>query len=54
MPPSPVEHARKDTGAPLPGFGSVNAYGEHGVAIGNGTFHDFVVGTVNRYDGRDR
>jgi hypothetical protein len=52
-PPRPVEHVREEPAAgPAPGPGAVNAHGNNSVAIGTGTFHEFVVGTVNRYDGR--
>lgn len=54
-PPLPADRVREDPGGVTPpGIGSVNAYGEHGVAIGEGTFDTFVVGTVHRYDGPNR
>jgi hypothetical protein len=54
-PPRPADRAREEpSGVTPPGVGSVNAYGERGVAIGNGTFDTFVVGTVHRHDGSGR
>jgi hypothetical protein len=54
-PPRPADRVREEPGGVTPsGVGSVNAYGEHGVAIGNGTFDTFVVGTVHRHDGSGR
>jgi hypothetical protein len=54
-PPRPADREREEPGAAAPsGVGSVNAYGEHGVAIGTGTFDTFVVGTVHRNDGSGR
>lgn len=45
IPPGPVDEA------PPSEPGSVNAYGDHGVAIGSGTFDTFVVGSLHRHDG---
>jgi len=54
-PPRPADHVREEPGGVTPsGVGLVNAYGDHGVAIGNGTFDTFVVGTVHRHDGSGR
>lgn len=47
-PPRPADHE------PAQRQGSVNAYGDHGVAIGSGTFENFVVGTFHRHDGANR
>lgn len=54
-PRRPADRAGEEPGGVTPsGVGSVNAYGEHGVAIGKGKFRTFVVGTVHRHDGSDR
>lgn len=54
-PPRPADRVREEPGGVTPsGVGLVNAYGDHGVAIGNGTFDTFVVGTVHRHDGSGR
>lgn len=54
-PPRPTDCAREEpSGVTPPSVGSVNAYGERGVAIGNGTFDTFIVGTVHRHDGSGR
>jgi hypothetical protein len=55
MSPDPVEEVRETLGdGPTSGIASATATGRQGVAIGHGIFHEFNVGTVNRYDGRDR
>lgn len=49
-PPRPAD----DVPARPPSPGSVNAHGDHGVAIGSGTFDTFVVGSLHRQDGAYR
>lgn len=53
-PPRPADRAPERPVVRPSSPDSVNAYGTHGVAIGNGTFDTFVVGTFNSGDGAPR
>jgi hypothetical protein len=54
-PPRPADDVPVGSASAQPPVaGSVNAHGDHGVAIGSGTFDTFVVGSLHRHDGVNR